>query len=60
MFYHIIIKTGLKPIGPRTYSRLFKYIQGLTENITELAPAPPKTGPYHIYNMYRTTILQLT
>jgi len=48
MFYYIIFRTGLKPIGARAYDRLFKYKQqhpaGFTENNTELGFASPKTA----------------
>ena len=59
MLYYIICRTGLKPVGPRAYSRLLKYIKCFTEKSTELGLAPPKTNEDNIcLYMYKTNILK--
>ena len=61
MLYYIVCRTCLKPVGPRAYPRLLKYMKGFTEKSTELGLAPPKTEHDNIYlYMYRTNILKLT
>ena len=52
MFYYIICRTSLKPIGSRAYSRLLKYKQQHTTGLTE--------NSYWVSHLLRTAMIIFT